>query len=218
MTDYAAARVAMVDNQVRTADVTSYALLDAMLDVPRERFAPVGLKTVAYLGEHLPLGPGRVMLEPRSFAKMLEAADVGPDDLVLDVACGLGYSTAVLARLAAAVIAVEPDPDMARAASAVLTELEVHNAEVIEGPAAEGAKDHAPYNVIVVNGGVEEIPQALTDQLREGGRLVSIRMTTPACGRCEVLTLSGGVLSSWRAFDATAPVLDGFAKAPAFEF
>ncbi len=218
MTDYAAARLAMVDNQIRTADVTSYAILDALQDVPRERFAPVGLKPVAYLGEHLPLGPGRVMLDPRSFAKMLEAADVGPDDLVLDVACGLGYSTAVLARLAAAVIAVEPDPDMARAASSALTELEVHNAEVVEGPLTDGAKDHAPYNVIFVNGGVEEIPQSLTDQLREGGRLVSIRMTTPACGRCEVLTLSGGILSPWRAFDATAPVLDGFAKAPAFEF
>ena len=217
MTDYAAARVAMVDNQVRPSDVTSYPIIDAMLSVPREAYTPSPLREVAYAGEHLPLAPGRVILDPRTFAKMLEASDVGPDDLALDLGCGLGYSTAVLARLAAAVIAVESDPDMARAARAALTEHEVDNAEVIEGPIAEGAKDHAPYNVIFVQGGVEEIPQALLDQLREGGRLVAIRMDG-AYGRCEVFTRAPAGVSSWRAFDAAAPVLEGFEKAAAFEF
>ena len=217
MSDFAAARTAMVDNQVRPSDVTSYPIIEAMLSFPRERFAPVALRPVAYAGEPLPLGAGRVILDPRTFAKMIEAADVGPDDLVLDVACGLGYSTAVLARLGAAVIAVESDEDMARAAAAALTELEVHNAEVVTAPLEAGAPDHAPYNVIFVQGGVEETPRALTDQLRDGGRMVLIRMAG-AYGRCEVLTKTGGALSSWRVFDAAAPVLPGFAKAPAFEF
>ncbi|MDF2232784.1 protein-L-isoaspartate O-methyltransferase [Albimonas sp. CAU 1670] len=217
MTDYAAARVAMVDNQVRPSDVTSYPIIDAMLSVPREAYAPGPLREVAYAGEHLPLGPGRVMLDPRTFAKMIEFSDVGPDDLVLDIGCGLGYSTAVLARLAAAVIAVEADPDMARAARSALVEHEVDNAEVIEGPMAEGAKDHAPYNVIFVQGGVEEIPEGLVAQLREGGRLIAIRMSG-AYGRCEVLTRTAAGASSWRAFDAAAPVLEGFEKAAVFEF
>ncbi|SFI29499.1 protein-L-isoaspartate O-methyltransferase family protein [Albimonas pacifica] len=217
MTDYAAARVAMVDNQVRPSDVTSYPIIDAMLSVPREAYAPGPLREVAYAGEHLPLGPNRVILDPRTFAKMLEASDVGPDDLVLDLGCGLGYSTAVLARLAAAVIAVESDADMARAARAALEDHEVDNAEVIEGPMAQGAADHAPYNVIFVQGGVEELPQPLLDQLREGGRLVAIRMNG-AYGRCEVFTRTAGVVSSFRVFDAAAPVLDGFEKAAVFEF
>lgn len=217
MSDFAAARTAMVDNQVRPSDVTSYPIIEAMLSVPRERFAPVALRPVAYAGEHLRLGSDRVILDPRTFAKMIEASDIGPDDLVLDVGCGLGYSTAVLARLGAAVIAVECDEDMARAASAALTELEVHNAEVVAGPLEAGAPDHAPYNVIFIEGGVETVPDAIADQLREGGRLVLIRMSG-AYGRCEVLTKTNGVLSSWRVFDAAAPVPPGFAKAPAFEF
>lgn len=217
MTDYAAARTHMVDNQVRPSDVTSYPIIQAMLNVPRERFAPVALRPVAYAGEHLTLAPGRVMLDPRSFAKMLEAADIGPEDLVLDLGCGLGYSAAVLSRLAAAVIAVESDPELARAASAALTELEADNAAVVEGPLAEGAAQHAPYNVIFVNGGVEEIPEALAEQLREGGRLVAIRMVGEY-GRCEVLTKAHGRLSAWPAFDAAAPVLPGFERAAAFRF
>ncbi|MAS42659.1 MAG: protein-L-isoaspartate O-methyltransferase [Rhodobacteraceae bacterium] len=217
MSDFAAARTAMVDNQVRPSDVTSYPIIEAMLTIPRERFVPVALRSVAYAGEHLTLAPGRVLLDPRTFAKMIEASDIGPDDLVLDAGCGLGYSTAVLARLGAAVIAVESDEDMARAAAETLSELEAHNAEVVPGPLDQGAGDHAPYNVIFIQGGVEEVPQALSDQLREGGRMVLIRMSG-AYGRCEVLTKVNGALSAWRVFDAAAPVLEGFEKAAVFEF
>ena len=118
MIDYAAAREAMVDRQVRTADVTLYPIIDAMLAVPREDFVPLELRPVAYLGEHVPLAPGRVLLDPRVFAKLLDALNVGPRDLVLDVGCGLGYSTAVLARMAEAVVALEADPAMAAEAEA----------------------------------------------------------------------------------------------------
>jgi len=102
MIDYAAARVAMVDRQVRPSDVTRYPIIAAMLDVPREDFVPEALRPVAYLGEHVPLAPGRVLLDPRVFAKLVDALVVEPNDLVLDLGCGLGYSTAVLARMAEA--------------------------------------------------------------------------------------------------------------------
>ena len=217
MIDYAAARTAMVDRQVRPSDVTRYPIIEAMLEVPRERFVPVALRPVAYAGEHLPLGPDRVLLDPRSFAKMIDAADIDAGDLVLDLGCGLGYSAAVLARLAAAVVAVEPDPAMARSAAATLSELGVDTAAVIEGEPAAGAPDHGPYDAILIEGGVQEIPDALCAQLRDGGRMVFIRMNGEF-GACEVLTRIGDGFVARRAFDAAAPVMPGFARAAAFEF
>ncbi|MEM1314146.1 MAG: protein-L-isoaspartate O-methyltransferase [Pseudomonadota bacterium] len=217
MIDYAAARTAMVDRQVRPSDVTRFPIIDAMLEVPRERFVPAALRSVAYAGEHLALGPGRVVLDPRTLAKMLDALDPGPEDVALDLACGLGYSTAVLARLTAWTTGVEPDPAMARAAAATLAELEVDTAEVLEGAPAAGAPDGAPYTVMLLNGGAETVPQALADQLAEGGRLALIRMEG-ALGRCEIVTKTDGALSARAVFDASAPVLDGFAQAAAFEF
>ena len=217
MIDYAAARTAMVDRQVRPSDVTSFPIIEAMLNVPRERFTPPALRPVAYAGEHLTLGPSRVMLDPRTFAKMLDAADPGPDDLVLDLGCGLGYSAAVLARMAAAVIAVEEDPAMARSAAATLTELAVDNAEVVEAPLVAGAPEHAAYNVILIEGGVEEVPEALLAQLRDGGRMAFVHMDGDF-GRCEVLTRTGDRFGRRRAFDAAAPVAPGFTRHDEFEF
>ncbi|MEO0680446.1 MAG: protein-L-isoaspartate O-methyltransferase [Pseudomonadota bacterium] len=216
MTDYAAARIAMVDRQVRPSDVTSYPIIEAMLEVPRERFAPAALRPVAYAGEHLPLGPGRVMLDPRTLAKMIDALDPDPEDVALDLACGLGYSTAVLARLTAWTTAVEAEPSLAKAAAAALTELEVDTAEVLEGEPAAGAADVAPFNVMLLNGGAEEVPEALAAQLAEGGRLAMIRLRGEH-GRCEVLLKRDGALSARAVFDAYAPVVPGFARAQAFE-
>ena len=142
MIDYAAAREAMVDRQVRPSDVTRYPIIEAMLAVPREDFVPEALRPVAYLGEHVPLAPGRVLLDPRVFAKLLDALAVGPRDLVLDVGCGLGYSTAVLARMAEAVVALESDPAMAAEAERLLGEHAVDNAVVQAGPLADGVPAH----------------------------------------------------------------------------
>lgn len=217
MIDFEAARIAMVDRQVRPSDVTSFPIIEALLAVPRERFAPSALRAVCYAGDDLPLGGGRVLLDPRVFAKMLDAADIEAGDLVLDLGCGLGYSTAVLSRLAAAVVAVESDAAMAKQASATLTALEVDNAMIEVRPLAEGAPDHAPYNAILINGAVEDVPDALLAQLRDGGRLVAIQMNA-GVGRCAVWTRSGDAIVPRRAFDATAPVLEGFRRAPAFEF
>jgi protein-L-isoaspartate(D-aspartate) O-methyltransferase len=217
MTDFAAARRAMVDCQVRPSDVTRYAIIEAMLWAPRELFVPRSKREIAYAEAEIPLAPGRTLLPPRVFAKMIETASIGPRDLVLDVAPGTGYSTAVIARMAEAVVAVEPDRNMAGQAQALLDQLEVMNAAVAPGAAVEGDPAHGPYDVIMVNGGVMELPSGLTDQLKDGGRLVAIFMDR-GVGQCRVLTRAGDALSERYAFDASAPVLEGFEKTPSFAF
>lgn len=217
MTDYAVARETMVDRQVRPADVTLYPIIAAMLEVPRERFVPEALRPVAYLGEHVPLAPGRVLLDPRVFAKLLDAVNVGPGDLVLDVGCGYGYSTAVLARMAEAVVAVEEDPAMAAEAEALLAGEGVDTAVVVPGPLAEGVAAHGPFDAMVIEGAVEVMPQALEEQLKPGGRVAAI-FVDGARGQARLgLRTENGI--AWRRiFDATALVLPGFAAAKAFEF
>ena len=209
MTDFSARRVMMVDTQVRPSDVTKFPIIDAMLTVPREAFVPRDRREAAYMGENLSLGQGRVMLEPRTLAKLLDALDLQPTELVLDLGCGLGYSSAVLARLADAVVAVEEDEAMAAEAQERLARASVDNAAVICGPLVAGAPKHAPYDVITVQGGVETIPQALIDQLRDGGRIGAVFMEG-ALGVVRVGYKSGDKVS-WRfVFNASAPVLPGF--------
>lgn len=215
MTDFKVARTAMVDRQVRPSDVTSFPIIEAMLHVPRERFAPAGLKDVAYADAPLAQGGGREALAPRTLAKMLDGARIGPDDLVLDIAPGLGYSTAVIARMAAAVIAVEPDEALAAAAGDALSALEVDNALVTAGDATAGDADHGPYDSIFINGAVETPPAALLAQLKDGGRLVAIRQDG-ASGRAVAWVRSGDEFVERRLFDATATVLPGFEAEEAF--
>lgn len=215
MSDFANARVAMVDRQVRPSDVTSYPIIDAMLRIPRERYAPPALRAVAYADAPLALGPGREMLDPRTFAKMLDGADIGPDDLVLDLAPGYGYSTAVIARMAAAVIAIEPSAEMAAAATDILNAEEVDNAIVSAGDPAAGDPAHGPYDAIFINGAVGGAPKALLSQLKEGGRIVAIEMEG-ANGRAIAYFRNGDHLYSRPLFNATAPVLAGFEVAEEF--
>lgn len=217
MTDFAAARTAMVDRQVRPSDVTSFPIIDAMLSVPRERFAPAGQESVAYADAPMIYGGGREGLDPRTFAKMLDGARIGPDDLVLDIAPGLGYSTAVIAAMAAAVIAVEPDEAMAAAAAATIEAMEIDNAVLRAGDAALGDPDHAPFDAIFVNGGVAAAPESLTAQLKDGGRLVAIDMSE-AAGKAVVYIRTGDVVRKRRLFDAAAALLPGFEPVEAFAF
>lgn len=205
----------MVDTQVRPSDVTKFPIIEAMLTVPREAFVPTGRREAAYIGENLPLGPRRVILEARTLAKMLDALDIQPDELVLDVAPGLGYSSAVIARLAEAVIALEEDPSFAAEAEAALAENGADNVAVIEGPLAEGASKHAPYDVITIQGAVEEVPGALLGQLKDGGRIAALFMDG-TLGICRIGYFVDGHVT-WRdAFNASAPVLPGFERQRAF--
>lgn len=217
MTDFAAARAAMVDCQVRPSDVTRYEIIEAMLWCPREQFVPRHARAVAYAGAEIELAEGRALLEPRILAKMLETAAIGPNDLVLEIAPATGYATAVIARLAQAVIAVEPDEGFAGQAKETLAGLEVANAVVSVGDPAAGDAAHAPFDVIFVNGMIETLPAALGAQLREGGRLVAL-VAEDGVGHCRLYTKSGDTLSDRYVFDAGGPVLPGFARRSEFVF
>lgn len=215
MSDYANRRVMMVDTQVRPSDVTKFPIIDAMLSVPRELYVPHARREAAYVGENLEIGTGRVLLEARSLAKLLDALDIQPNELVLDLGCGLGYSSAVIARLADTVVAVEEDAVLATEAQRLLSEEGVDNALVIAGPLTQGAAKHAPYDVITLQGAVETIPEAVLAQLKQGGRIGALFMSGELGTAMVGFKSEAGI--SWRpVFNATAPVLDGFRKARSF--
>ena len=215
MSDFASRRMMMVDTQVRPSDVTKFPIIEAMLHVPRELHVPAACREAAYMGEHVSLGQNRVVLDARSLSKMLDAIDIQPEELVLYIGAGLGYGVAVMARLAQTVVAVEEREDLAADAARVLSEQGVDNAVVVPGPLPAGAAKHAPYDAIFVEGGIEVLPDALTEQLKEGGRIVAIEMTG-ALGTVKHGVKAEGRIS-WRyAFNAAAPVLPGFARAKSF--
>lgn len=205
----------MVDTQVRPSDVTKFPIIDAMLDVPREIFVPAALREAAYIGENLDIGDGRTLLEPRTLAKMLEALDIEPHHVVLDVGCGLGYSTAVLARLGDFVVGLEDDEARADEAQSILSEQGVDNAAIISGDLVEGSEKSGPYDVILLQGAVESVSESLIGQLREGGRIACI-FAEDALGVVRIGHKIDGRVN-WRfAFNASAPVLPGFHKPAAF--
>ena len=216
MSDFATRRTMMVDTQVRPSDVTKYPIIDAMLSVPRENFVPTGLREAAYMGENIDLDGGRVVLEPRTLAKMLDALDIGPDELVLDVACGYGYSSAVIARMAQAVVALEEDESMVGEAQEALMDAGADNVVVHEGRLTEGAQEHGPYDVLVVQGAVAQLPDALISQLKDGGRAAALFMDG-ALGEVRVGYKMDGRMTWRAAFNAGAPVLPGFEKHHKFE-
>ena len=218
MRDFAAARRMMVDGQVRTADVTDLRLIAAMQEIPRERFVPAEQVPLAYLDLDLPIGQGadaRRLLKPMVLAKLIQAADVAETDRVLDVACGTGYSSAVLARLAASVVGLEQQTAHAKSARDLLHG--TRNVEFAVGPLAGGHPTSAPYDVILINGACEIEPRALLHQLKNGGRLVCVYSRGPA-GKAMLWRRSGDAFGERVIFDATAPVLPGFVKPPAFAF
>ncbi|WP_438959281.1 protein-L-isoaspartate O-methyltransferase family protein [Nereida sp.] len=216
MSDFATRRRIMVDTQVRPSDVTKFPIIDAMLSIPREVYVPSSKREAAYMDGEVALGGGRVLLEARSFAKLLDALTIDTDDLVLDVACGHGYSTAVLGHMAGAVVGLESDAEMAEIAQSNLSENSIDNAAVKDCGLADGAASEGPFDVIVINGGVEVVPDALLAQLKDGGRIGAIMMEN-ALGRAMIGHKQDGKVS-WRfAFNANAPILPDFQAATAFQ-
>lgn len=207
----------MVDTQVRPSDVTKFPIIDAMLSVPREVFVPREQAEAAYISENVPIAPGRVVLEPRTLGKLLDALNIAGNELVLDIGAGYGYSSALVARMAEAVIAVEEDETLAAEAQSILSDQNADNVVVHTGPLTDGAAQHGPYDVIMIQGGVERVPDALLDQLKEGGRIGCVFMEG-ALGVVRIgYKIDGDV--TWRfAFNASAPVLPGFAKEAVFTF
>ena len=217
MPDYAARRRMMVDTQVRPSDVTKFPIIDAMLSVPRELFVPGSASEAAYAGEHIPIGRNRVVLDPRILAKMLDALDFEGDELVLDIGGGLGYSSALMSRLAQAVVLLEEDDALAAEAQSVLSDIGADNVIIQHGSLADGDDVHGPYDVIILQGGVAELPGRIASQLKEGGRIVCLFMDG-ALGAVKIGHKIDGDIS-WRyAFNAGAPIMPGFKKQDAFTF
>lgn len=214
---FAAARHNMIESQLRTNRVTDKNVLAAFEAVPRELFMPPSMGSIAYVDEDLELAPGRWLMEPMVLARLLQAAEVRPDDVALAVGCGTGYCCAILARLAGTVVAVESDPELAAQAARILSELSIDNVVFVEGQLSEGNPRQAPYDVILIDGGVEEVPEAIQRQLAEGGRLVTVKRRGPV-GRAVLMINRGGVVSSRVLFDAAVPLLPGFAREPGFVF
>jgi protein-L-isoaspartate(D-aspartate) O-methyltransferase len=220
MTDFNQSRRKMVDNQLRTNDVTDHRILDAMELVPRERFVPASKRAVAYIDEDLPVGgsdTGRMLMKPHIFGKLVQLADIREGDVVLVIGAGTGYSAAVVSKLAASVVALEENPDLAKTATEVLVDLGIENAVVVEGALAAGYSSEGPYDVILVDGAVEVLPQTLTDQLKPTGRLAVIE-GRGGSGVAKLYQKSGSAVSSRFGFNASVSVLPGFAKADEFVF
>jgi protein-L-isoaspartate(D-aspartate) O-methyltransferase len=217
MFDTATARRMMVDGQVRTADVTNLDLIAAMLAVPRELFVPPPLAGQAYLDRDLPVGAGRALLKPMVLAKLIQNAQVNTADHVLDVGCATGYSSAVLSRLAGSVVALEEDATLARRAQDALSASHAANVTVAAGPLKAGWPAAAPYDVILVNGATEIVPEALGRQLKPDGRLACILGRAPT-GKAMIYRMIEGHLVGRPIFDAAAPLLPGFTAPAEFVF
>jgi protein-L-isoaspartate(D-aspartate) O-methyltransferase len=217
MPDFASARRAMVDGQIRVNDVTDLRLVQAFLDVPREAFVPADRKAMAYLDVDLDVASGRALMKPMVLAKLLQALDVRPDGLVLDVGPATGYTTALLNQLAGAVVVVEEDAGLAKTLAASLDRLGQAPLDLVVDSHARGAAKSAPYDVILIAGAVEFVPDTLTAQLAEGGRLGTI-VGYGRSGRATIFRRSGDDISSRVVFDAAARPMPGFARAPSFVF
>jgi protein-L-isoaspartate(D-aspartate) O-methyltransferase len=208
----------MVESQIKPNKVTDIALTDAMMALPRERFVPPDRRGVAYVDKDVAIGGGRVLMEPRILARMLNDAAVTPESRVLVVGAGTGYSAAILARLAGRVVALEQDKALLAAARDALAGLGVHGVALVEGPLAEGWPAEAPYDVILVDGAVSAVPAALTAQLVPGGRLVTVVDDGDRVPRAMLVSAIDGVVSQRPLFDAATAVLPGFERKPAFQF
>lgn len=223
MIDFERARINMVHAQIRPTQVTDRRIMSAMLDIPRERFVPPSRRELAYIDEDVLVkeaqagAPARYIMEPMPFARLVQLAEIGHRDLVLDIGCATGYSTAILAQLAESVVGVESDRDLAAAADEALVEIGIGNAAIVTAPLEQGCPKQGPYDVIVLEGAVGWIPDELFAQLRDGGRLVAAVQDGPV-GKATLFQSAGGKVSSRIAFDMAIRPLPDFRKPPAFVF
>ncbi len=215
--NFEALRITMVESQIRTTDVTSHSVLQAFIDVPREAFVPEKSKSLAYRDTDIEVAPGRYLMAASPLAKLLQLAAIRKTDKVLEIGAGTGYVTALLTKLAASVVAVESDAALAGQASANLAALGAANAAVVTGDLEAGHAAKAPYDVIFLDGAIEELPDALTTQLAEGGRLVAV-VGYGNSARATVTVLEKAVLSQGLHFNASICPLPGFRKVKEFVF
>lgn len=223
MVDFAVQRLNMVESQVRPNGVTDARIIAAMGAIPREKFVPEARRALAYMDDDIliavsPAGRRRYLLEPMALARLLQLAEVRPSDILLDIGCGTGYSTAVAAALAESVVAVEENAGLAQIAGETLSELGIANAAVVQGPHAQGYPAEAPFDVILVNGRIPSVPTGLVEQLKPGGRLVAVVGAGPV-SRATLVRRGADGQSSVGAFDVHVPDAAGFeAPQPGFVF
>ncbi len=221
--DFEAARVKMVENQIRTTDVTSHSVLNAFFTVPRENFVPEKSKLLAYVDNDIEIAPAasgkpaRFLMEASPLAKLLQLGVITKDDKVLDVGCGTGYVSAVLSLIAGKVVALESDEDLAAQAKTNLAAHGYDNVAVVTGDLEKGNAGNGPFDVIFVDGSVEQVPQALLDQLGEDGRLIAV-LGFGHAARATVFMRERGAFSENVFFNASIKPLPGFAKAKEFVF
>jgi protein-L-isoaspartate(D-aspartate) O-methyltransferase len=218
MVDFTNARKTMVENQLITSAVIDRQLLSAMRRIPRERFVPAAIRELAYIDSDLTLKPGRQLSAPAPFAKLVQLADIRPDERVLDLGCGTGYSASVLAAISGSVVAVDPDAELADAARANLAAEGVANVEVVTGPIDTAAKGHGVFDVVVVEGVVGEIPQPLWSQLKERGRLVALVAESGQPPVAHVYVRTGAAIAGRAEFNAMMPPVEPASRADEFVF
>lgn len=218
MMDYAAARLNMVESQVRPNRVTDPRIVLAMLELPREKFLPEALRGVAYVDEDIHVGGGRYLMEPMVLARLVQAAAIEPGDSVLEVGTATGYGAALLSYLTGKVVALEADAALAAKARRLVGEVGRNAVTVAEGPLAEGWSQQAPYNAILFAGGIEYVPQPVLDQLAEGGRLLAVVAPPGEASRATLTSRIGGTISTRAIFDAASPILPGLKRDPGFVF
>jgi protein-L-isoaspartate(D-aspartate) O-methyltransferase len=221
--NFVAARLHMVDRQIRPNKVRDERVLSAFETVPREIFLPASMAGIAYIDDDVPVATGRFLLEPMVLARLIEEARITKADRVLDVAPATGYSTAILASLASAVVGIEADSVLQKQGTQTLASLKIANASIQLGSPAEGYATEAPYNVIIVNGGAEVVPSSLFEQLAEGGRLmIVVRQYGPAhashAGEARIYEKIRGQISHRSLFDANVNLLEEFLAPPKFIF
>ncbi len=213
--DFNVAREKMVASQIRTSEVTDPLVVDAMSDVPREKFVPADKQSFAYLDEDLSIGKGRFVMEPMIVARLIQLAELQATDSVLVIGAGTGYLAAVAARMAESVVALESDSDLAGGAAKTYAELGIENVKVVVGALKSGWT--GPFDAVIVDGAVEELPEEFRAQLKDGGRLVCVVREGPV-GRATLVTRSGDSYGSRQEFDAMTPCLPGFEKQAQFVF
>jgi protein-L-isoaspartate(D-aspartate) O-methyltransferase len=218
MSDFAKARQNMVDCQLRTNKIIDPDIIDAFGSVPRESFVEEQFVCKAYADDGVQVGKGRRMMEPMILARMVQELAIEGNNIVLDVGCATGYSSAILARLATTVVALECDSDLATRASETLGELAVDNAVVVEGKLDEGYATQGPYDVICMEGTVSAVPDGLLDQLADGGRLVAIISEDGRPGQVVLMLKRSGLVSSRIVCNGSAAALPGFERKPGFVF
>ena len=215
--DLAHTRDIMVESQVRTADVTDLRIRRAMRTLPRERFAPANKRPLAYADLEPEIAPGRTLMRPRDLAKLIQALDPQPHERALEIAGATGYGAAVLAACCKEVITLDPDPDLSFAARAALESCGLTNVKTVSTSAVDGWKDEAPYDVIMLNGAAEFVPEAWLSQLAPGGRL-GVIVRDGAVGSARIYTRSDTAIAHRIAFDAFPPLAPGLAKLRVFAF